>query len=244
LNDLSQTALLDAWERGRAQPLPGERGLLLLGLAHPDVADDVRGAWSVGRRDAALLAFHQRTFGPMLAGVTPCQACGDLLELQAAVDDVFIGSQEPGDVLSLSEDGYRLAVRLPSAEDMAALARGQGGNAPERWLLERCVVDARRHGAACRSSELPNGVLAAVASAIAAADPQADIELSVICPMCGHPSTVLFDIVSFLWREVDAWATEVLREICTLASAFGWSEQEILDLPPWRRRWYVEVAGG
>ena len=91
---------------------------------------------------------------------------------------------------------------------------------------------------------LPAAVLQAVAAAMAAADPQGDVELALRCPACGHVWPAAFDIGSFFWAEVDAWARVLLSEIHTLASAYGWREADVLALSPWRRRCYLELIGG
>ena len=68
------------------------------------------------------------------------------------------------------------------------------------------------------------------------ADPMADIHLALNCPSCEHKWEAPFDIVAFLWREISAAARRLLREVHTLASAYGWTETEILALSPARRR--------
>ena len=91
---------------------------------------------------------------------------------------------------------------------------------------------------------MPEGVLEAMTDAMAAADPQAAVDMALTCPECAHQWRARFDIASFLWREVDAWARQTLVEVARLASAFGWSEGDILALTPWRRRRYLELIGG
>ena len=78
-------------------------------------------------------------------------------------------------------------------------------------------------------------------AAMAAADPQAEIEISLECPACTCHWTEIFDIDSFFWTELQAWAARILREIHQLASAYGWSEREILALPPLRRNTYLNL---
>jgi hypothetical protein len=75
------------------------------------------------------------------------------------------------------------------------------------------------------------------------ADPMADIHLALNCPSCEHKWMAPFDIVAFLWREISAAARRLLREVHTLASAYGWTESEILALSPVRRRAYLEMIG-
>jgi hypothetical protein len=73
------------------------------------------------------------------------------------------------------------------------------------------------------------------------ADPQAEIILRLTCPACGHQWELLFDIADFFWTEIAVQAQRLLREIDTLARAYGWTEREILSLPAQRRQSYLEM---
>jgi hypothetical protein len=241
MSTFAAAGLLDLWELGR-DASPGERGLLLLGMAEPDVSENERSGWSVGRRDAALLALHERAFGPRMTALASCPRCAESLEMELATGDLAVPSErgKPGS-LSLVEGSYRVAFRVPTAADLAALARTGGALDPERWLLERCILDARVADEPCTVADLPEDVLRSLTAAMEAADPQAEVELEIVCPSCGHRWEAIFDIVSFLWREVEAWAARLVREVHALASAYGWSEREILSLSPRRRRSYLEL---
>jgi hypothetical protein len=83
--------------------------------------------------------------------------------------------------------------------------------------------------------------VAAVAAALSEADPLADIELPIGCDACGATWTRTFDIGTYLWQELDAWAARLLAEVHALASAYGWNEAEILSLPLRRRRVYLDL---
>jgi hypothetical protein len=65
--------------------------------------------------------------------------------------------------------------------------------------------------------------------------------MSLRCPACTRNWTESFDIESFFWVELQAWAARILREIHQLASAYGWSEREILALPSFRRTTYLNL---
>jgi hypothetical protein len=71
---------------------------------------------------------------------------------------------------------------------------------------------------------------------------QAEIRIALTCPDCGYRWNELFDIVSFFWTEIDAWARRLLREVHVLASAYGWNEHDILSLSPVRRQIYLALA--
>jgi hypothetical protein len=74
------------------------------------------------------------------------------------------------------------------------------------------------------------------------ADPLADIQIRLSCPCCEHRWRASFDIVSFIWTEIEVWVRRVVSDVHTLATAYGWSEREILSLSPLRRQMYLEMA--
>jgi hypothetical protein len=82
----------------------------------------------------------------------------------------------------------------------------------------------------------------AVGERMAAADPLAEILLRFDCPSCGASFDESLDLTSFLWAEMEGRAKRMLLEVHTLASAYGWSEAEILSLSPARREVYLEMA--
>jgi hypothetical protein len=90
--------------------------------------------------------------------------------------------------------------------------------------------------------ELPAEVVQAVLDHMLASDPQADVQLALACPSCGHGWQVTFDIVSFFWNELDTWAHRTMQEVHILASAYGWRETDILAMNPWRRQCYLEMV--
>ena len=63
------------------------------------------------------------------------------------------------------------------------------------------------------------------------------------CLGCGHPWQPLFDIATLLWTELTNLARSLIEEVDALASAYGWSERDILALGGRRRRAYLELAG-
>jgi hypothetical protein len=230
LSPLSAAALLAVWEQGQGAA-PARRALLLLAAATRQPLADLA-VLSVGERDAALLTLRERCFGTRLESIAGCPACAAQLELAFHVADIRVAQPDaPREVWAA---GRRLAFRLPTAGDLLALAEG-GAPATSALLLQRCVPDADPHIVA--EAE------AALAEALAAADPQADVRLALTCPACGHAWRAPFDIATFFWAEIEAWALRMLRDIHTLAQAYGWSEAAILDLSPLRRQQYLELVG-
>ncbi|MBP8536574.1 hypothetical protein [Streptomyces sp. MK37H] len=116
-----------------------------------------------------------------------------------------------------------------------------------RALLARCIVSVHRSGRPVPAdrlpaAELPEPVQRRLAEAAERADPAADVTLNVACPECGEATRAELDIASYLWAELDHWARDLLLDVHLLATAYGWSEPQILALSPLRRRYYLELC--
>jgi len=245
---LTAPELLRAWEEGRGRPLV-ERALLLLSYACPDESRESLLALPIGRRDARLLWLRSWTFGPLFTALVRCPACGERVELSFSARDLLgDGDASPdGTEHTLAQDGWEVAFRLPNSADLLSLAEkssGEGAADPERRLLERCLLRARRKGRSRPVRRLPARVLNAVAQRMEECDPQADMHTDLACPGCGHTWTAVFDIVSYFWAEIESWAVRTLRDVHVLASAYGWREGEILALSPTRRQLYLQMVLG
>jgi hypothetical protein len=111
-------------------------------------------------------------------------------------------------------------------------------------LLEQCIRSAERRGDEITAAQLPESVVERISARMSEADPQADIQLALKCPVCSDEWNAAFDIESFFWIEINAWAARILGEVHILASAYGWSEQEILRVSAWRRECYLNLVNG
>jgi hypothetical protein len=238
---LSAAELLDVWERGLAQS-PPQRALTLLALACADDPIERLAHWSVGRRDTHLLALREQTFGPQLASIAACPACGERLEFRIAASDIrATPATEPEEPLAIAYADFDVRFRLPNSLDLASLDPAADAETNRRNLLNRCVVAARHADATIAAAELPGDLVAAIAQRMAEADPRADVRLALDCPQCRHAWQAPLDIVSYFWTEIHAWAGRILREVHGLASAYGWREADVLALSPGRRQAYLEM---
>jgi len=245
--------LLNVWESGATQA-SAERALALLAAACPDTSREVLAELSIGRRDAHLLTLREWAFGPQVFSVAVCPQCGERLEIDANVAQLRVHDLTPSladtrvgrderESLSLQTDDYVLSFRLPNSIDLAAIAEHADAALSRRVLVDQCVLSAQHKGAAIAPGELPDEVIAALSARMAEANPQADVQLALTCSSCGHRWEVMFDIGSLFWREIRDWAQRTLREVHTLASAYGWSQAEILGLSATRRQIYLELIG-
>lgn len=239
---LSTLDLLEVWEVGEDQH-PLDRALTLLAIACPELTWDELAALSIGQRDARLLALRERTCGPRLNGFAECPRCAERLEFGMAVADLRVA--EPGaeeEARELTVDGLALRFRPPNSRDIAAVLDSQNPVESRGRILRRCVLEASRDGAPVAASDLPNEVITRLARRMAECDPQAEILLDLRCPACDHGWRVLFDIVEFFWAELVARTRRLLREVHTLARAYGWREVDILRMSSRRRHFYLEMV--
>ena len=244
MGSLTSSKLLDIWERGWARK-PARQALMLLEAASPDTAPETLADLTIGQRDDNLLRLREQMFGSTVSSVTACPACAERLELSIQADELRATSaEELKEEITLLMDDYQVSFRLPRAGDLLELPEASSPNGASRALLERCLLSVQQEGKTRGSKRLPGVVVEAVASQMAEADPQADIRLELTCPSCGHEWQAIFDIVSFFWREIQAWAQRVLYEVHAMASAYGWSEAQILAMSPVRRQLYLEMVNG
>jgi len=219
-----------------------QRAVTLLALAWPQRSVDEWSRASIGERDRQLFQLREELFGSTLEAIASCPKCGERLELAFSTNDLLSReaslSREP---MRLTSGGYEVDYRLPTSADLLAVA-DNAGQARE-LLLERCV-EARNDGVAVHASALPDAVVKQLGEKMADADPQAEVQIALDCPACSHHWATVFDILSYLWGEIEDWAQRLLRDVHSLASAYGWSERDILSMSATRRRLYLELAGG
>jgi hypothetical protein len=198
---------------------------------------------SIGQRDGKLLELRQALWGPQMEAVVACPGCRDRLELPLDTREMLASSAAPPGVVSLSIAEFNMTFRPPSSLDVIAAARQGDSDAFRLAVLERCLLSAEQAGAPVAAAQLPAEVVAGIAESMSQADPLANIQLDLTCPGCAHRWQTVFDIVSFLWTEIEVWAWRILSDVHTLARAYGWSERDILRLSPTRRQFYLEMVG-
>lgn len=244
MRPLTASELLRVWEQALPQPLI-TRLLLLLAAAWPEQSFQTLAELSIGQRDGYLLTLREWTFGPELVCQATCPTCGERLELRFNVAEIRVEpSSEPAQSLSLQAAGYEVSFRLPSSLDLLALIDFSDPADTQQRLLERCLLVVLHNGQPQPVQRLPEAVTTAVATRMAQVDPQADVQLTLSCPACSQLWAASFDIGAFFWAEINAWAYRILREVHLLASAYGWSETDILTMSPWKRQFYLKLILG
>lgn len=230
MRSLSNSQLLDLWENGAALH-PLDRGLLALSRAHPEEAAEALADWTLGRRNRALLELHAGLFGERLHAWSACAACGEKMEI--SLDwKALISDSASEEAIKFGEARFRpLTTR-----DLAEASRQPDVNSAALCLARRCALDAADFQT-WSSEEIEQ-----LGDRLAAADPLAEIRLALVCPACQSESTETIELTTFLWTEIEARAKALLWQIHIIASAYGWTQDEILALSHARRAHYVEMA--
>ena len=244
MNKLSASELLNIWEFGRSKTFASQ-ALLLLSTSCPERSIDTLAELSIGQRDALLLTLREMTFGQSLNCMASCPGCSDQLELTLNVADIRVEKKvgSTGELTTIIEK-HEVRFRVPNSKDIASLHDPKNLAASRKEIYDRCILSICKNGKKIPFDEMPVNVKEEISDLIAKADPQADVLLDLTCPSCNKKWQVVFDIVSFFWIEITSWAYRIMYEVRNLALAYGWSEDDILSMSPWRRHHYLEMISG
>jgi len=230
---MTPAEMLSFWETGsRLSPL--DRGVLAIqvaGLPASQAAD-----LPLGERNRVLAQIYRKHFGGALEGFTQCTDCGQKLEFQFDLRQV-------ADAPPLKESNLVVVgcwmFHLPTSRALAmALNGGDQASAGHR-LLAHCLAEPSAAVPGWSEEEI-----AAIEEKLAEADSLAEIQIGFKCPECGVDFEEALDLGSFLWSEIETAARQLFDDIHLLASAYGWTEDEVLRLSSMRRQAYVRRVLG
>jgi hypothetical protein len=237
---LLPATMLQIWERGGAWH-PIDQALLVLQTTDPVKQVDELATWTVGQRDRRLIEIRQATFGDHIAGYAECPSCRSGVEFELSCRRLI---EQDGETESVSQrilhDGRQWELRAPNSRDLSRAASASDPARARLSLWTSCVRSIDETGT---SDDNPTDSYDSVLlNKLAALDPLAEILIGLTCSSCGHIWQSLFDIVTFLWREIRTSSRRLLQDIDALARTYGWTEGEVLGLSDQRRRLYVQMA--
>jgi len=230
---VNERELLRIWELGQPRH-PIDRALLLCAWSRPDRQPDSLAHLPLGTVNIDLLRRRVDLFGRKLELQVPCGHCVETLELPLDVGELL--AQFEGQEISenIEVDDHRF--RLPTNMDLAAIANSLDIEEAALHLLERCSLQS------VNDATITAEVAAMADAELEKADPMADPWFAAVCPECGKTIEAVFDPATLLWDEIQAYGKELLRQVHTLAVAYGWTEQEVLALAPQRRKAYLAMV--
>jgi len=224
--------LLELWERAERCD-PQQRALLLLAWSLPDHDLETLAELDLGQRDWHLLRLRRAMFGSQLVGHTDCPNCGERLEIELDARQLQDGELPlPEPPQYECADGRRF--RLPNSGDLIAISGMEDVDHAARELFSRCSLSDTGTGLETDAPDIEKG-LAALAADRA-------FRLDLACVACNERWLFDFDPAGFVWEEIRARALELLDEVDQLASAYGWSEADILAQSEVRRAAYLSRA--
>lgn len=187
---------------------------------------------TIGERDQLLIKAYQALFGSEIEVFSSCSACSCELELLVDLNELLAADYEVDANSEIELHGKQLLVEPIRVGDLKQVKR----IGYEKWIDEKLsqakiasklITQEGRNEYAARLSEL---------------DPQADICLEFECVECQFSWIDPFDIASQLWFRFDATCKRLLAAVHSLASAYGWTETEVLAMSPWRREVYLNMV--
>lgn len=239
MSGLSEPDVLRLWEQGLSlHPVDRAQFFALCATDQAQAEDVCR--WPLGRRDTQLMELRRQAYGERLPVVDTCPHCGEAAEFELDLTALLhMSGDVPPPEFDVSMGDLQLRLRLPDTQDMACAASCTDLARARQVLLERCVLSAARAGVSLAPDGLDASEEIAIGAALAEADPLADVRIAVNCPVCADEWLALLDINAVFWQELQHEARQVLRDVHTLAGAYGWTESEVLALSPTRRMAYL-----
>jgi len=205
------------------------------GCLQPGGADTLSGF----DRDRLLAAVYRRAYADRIDGTVTCRRCEkrfdlhfSLGELQSALDreSAARGIDPDADGLLRTSDG--LAFRLPTGRDECEAAALPPDAA--RGALADRLVDSSSRGATPEELD----------AALGQAAPLLDLEMDACCPECETHQPVRFNVQVYLLESILRERRRLVSDVHRLATVYGWSRREILELPRGDRRLHVELIEG
>jgi hypothetical protein len=216
----------------------GDRAALVTALL--DACDAMPQGWwqqPVGARTAALLALLRASESrDALALTLRCDACGAPFEIELE-HEALAGLAQVAPVVQLARAGAEpLTLRLPTGDDLRAWRTLQPATRDEAWrsMLARLSVAGTPRA----------GDEAAAAALLAQADPLVSFSVACACPSCGAQAEPELDLEGLALQRLAARQRGLLHEVHALASHYGWTETEVLAVPPARRAQYLDLIEG
>ena len=241
MHNLTDQDLFSIWEKALDQPALA-KSLMILGPAYPDSSFNDLASLSIGERDARLLDIREQLFGSTLQNEAECPACNKKVEWQTPIKAFKLqafGLDNSNQSLELTYDDHTFQFRLPNTTDLLSLAKGLNVVSQADEIIQKCITDTSfpDFNPSTIKPELKDRIIQKMEES----DPQADIKLNLVCPECKHDWVMTFDIVDYLWTEINYWAIEMIHDIYLLARNFGWTEKEILEMSRFRRNAYIQL---
>jgi hypothetical protein len=159
-----------------------------------------------------------------------------------------------GQIVSLGRDALKSETTFVILGENTVLVRRPTALDQMQWLTKSDEFESKAMLRAMLVSPSLEDLLAightlesialAIEQRMEAFDPLVGFQLSVRCPQCGAALDVSPDLTGAALDRLSRAQRSALEDVHRLASRYHWTENQILDLPQWRRQSYLELIEG
>ncbi|TXE07844.1 hypothetical protein ES711_10455 [Gelidibacter salicanalis] len=232
---MTANSILNVWDHcvGKNQTFKGVAlaSLALNATDHSNIVD-----WSIEKRDIALFHVRKKLFGNQFDNISHCPKCNQMVEWDFNFEQVGIPSlydiPDNIEILIDSHDDI-LMIRLPNSDDLFTNDASQ--------IIRNCMINLKDLQSQTFHQNIPDDIINQINDKFDTICQASNITYHLNCVECSHEWQVNFDIVAYLWKEIDHWAKSLLDEIYVLAKTFGWSESDIINMSENRRNHYLNL---
>lgn len=197
--------------------------------------------WTLTRRLQGLLSISvtTRSQTKRVPARCPRESCHEFMELELDLLS-FEQPEDTGTFTCTPERDVNVTIRLPTGNDqMNWLNENSQDMSGWAAFMATSVVTSVNGAVPEADWQVPNHWLPALEAVLEKHDPFTAMQLDAHCPSCNEAVQVELDLEDLLLQMLASDQRHLLDQIHRLASAYHWSEDEILSLPPRRREYYL-----
>lgn len=212
------------------------------GATYPD---DILLQWTLHKRLQGLLAATTISCGQNADLTIRCANAACLKPVDIDID--FLAFANTNDVRSFewsAAEGINLLIDLPTGEDQYQWSEAEVLR--DRDMQKKIATSLVRKingNTPTPDWQISDEWLASLSEEFERQDPLTALKLTTNCPECSQQIDVDFDLEGMLLQKLKLKQKIVFEQIHHLASAYHWSEKEIIEMPSWRRAYYLAQLG-
>jgi hypothetical protein len=156
-----------------------------------------------------------------------------LKELQHRADHTGIFGVRIGD--------ETISIRKPKGSDQCEWVRRSFADQDDAKKAMIMTLISDNEGTCNLRQLFPGDLIKTIENAMEDFDPLVNFSLLARCPYCQNEGNYDIDLQRLSLQKLHESQLQMLRDVHRLASKYHWNEQEILNLPFWRRSYYISL---